>query len=266
MEIQNVSSSRLYNRLQSVNGLLTRNFWRTDRDAKCTCRRRPSTSLRHTRTGSRSDTATRRHLGRCGCGVAPGTDTLCAPSARDRRLCEKKHAFPPYARLTSTRTTLWHRRQRRTGCRGRDPPIFDLQGSSCVDDPQYFHKCFIFFRSAELLPERQNQSGFKWGKRWWILRWQWHQLDHYANNLQVAVIFICNAPSVQFLIQQLNKTVLEWQRMWHRLTRISTVRCLKFWSIITDLFTDFSQLVVRLTPTHISNDLIITRNWLIYWQ
>jgi len=93
MEIQNVSSSRLYNRLQSVNGLLTRNFWRTDRDAKCTCRRRPSTSLRHTRTGSRSDTATRRHLGRCGCGVAPGTDTLCAPSARDRRLCEKNMHF-----------------------------------------------------------------------------------------------------------------------------------------------------------------------------
>ena len=25
------------------------------------------------------------------------------------------------------------------------PPIFDLQGSSCVDDPQYFDKCFIFF-------------------------------------------------------------------------------------------------------------------------
>jgi len=24
------------------------------------------------------------------------------------------------------------------------PPIFDLQGSSCVDDPQYFDKCFIF--------------------------------------------------------------------------------------------------------------------------
>ena len=31
------------------------------------------------------------------------------------------------------------------------PPIFDLQGSSCVDDPQYFDKCFIFFLSAELL-------------------------------------------------------------------------------------------------------------------
>ena len=34
-----------------------------------------------------------------------------------------------------------YRRQRR---RGRDPPIFDLQGSSAVDDPQYFDKCFIF--------------------------------------------------------------------------------------------------------------------------
>jgi len=26
-----------------------------------------------------------------------------------------------------------------------DPhPTFDLQGSSCVDDPQHFDKCFIF--------------------------------------------------------------------------------------------------------------------------
>jgi len=41
-----------------------------------------------------------------------------------------------------------HRRQRR---RGRDPPIFDLQGSWCVDDPQYFDKYFIFFPSAKLL-------------------------------------------------------------------------------------------------------------------
>jgi len=32
------------------------------------------------------------------------------------------------------------------------PPIFDLQGSSCVDDPQYFDKTvFYFFPSAELL-------------------------------------------------------------------------------------------------------------------
>jgi len=62
-----------------------------------------------------------------------------------------KHAIPPYARLTSTRTTLWHRRQCRRGCRGRDPPIFDLQGSSCVDDPPIFSQVFYFFCSAELL-------------------------------------------------------------------------------------------------------------------
>ena len=30
-------------------------------------------------------------------------------------------------------STQQHRRQCRRGCRGRDPPIFDLQGSSCVD-------------------------------------------------------------------------------------------------------------------------------------
>ena len=46
-----------------------------------------------------------------------------------------------------------HRRQRRRGCslQGLRPPIFDLQGSCCDDDPQYFDKCFIFFSSAELL-------------------------------------------------------------------------------------------------------------------
>jgi len=39
-----------------------------------------------------------------------------------------------------------HRRQRRRGCRGHDPPpIFDLQGSSCVDDPQYFDKTVFYF-------------------------------------------------------------------------------------------------------------------------
>ena len=39
-----------------------------------------------------------------------------------------------------------HRRQRRRGCKGRDPQIFDLQTTT-----QYFDKCFIFFPSAELL-------------------------------------------------------------------------------------------------------------------
>jgi len=29
------------------------------------------------------------------------------------------------------------------------------------------------------VPESKlNQSVFKWGKRWWGLGWQWHQLDH----------------------------------------------------------------------------------------
>jgi len=44
-----------------------------------------------------------------------------------------------------------HRRQRRRGCRGRDPRIFDLQGSSCVDDPPMFWQVFYFFPSEELL-------------------------------------------------------------------------------------------------------------------
>ena len=42
-----------------------------------------------------------------------------------------------------------YRCQRR---RGRDPPIFDLQRSSCVDDPpQIFWQVFYFFPSVELL-------------------------------------------------------------------------------------------------------------------
>ena len=66
-------------------------------------------------------------------------------------------ALPQKARTGCARKCMFkigacvHRRQRRRGCRGRDPPIFDLQGSSCVDDSQYFDKCFIFFPSAELL-------------------------------------------------------------------------------------------------------------------
>ena len=49
------------------------------------------------------------------------------------------------------RTCDRHRRQRRRGCSGRDPPIFDLQGSSCVDDPPIFWQVFyFFFHSTEL--------------------------------------------------------------------------------------------------------------------
>jgi len=66
-----------------------------------------------------------------------------------------------------------HRRQRRRGCRGRDPRIFDLQGSSCVDDPPIFWQVFYFFPSEELL-NTASRSHF---------------------HLQC---------SVQFLIQQLN--------------------------------------------------------------
>ena len=67
------------------------------------------------------------------------------------------------------------------GLQGSLPPIFDLRGSSCVDDLPNILTCFIF----------SLQRNF------WIP--------------QVAVILICNAPSVQFLIQQLNRTAFEWQ-------------------------------------------------------
>ena len=43
------------------------------------------------------------------------------------------------------RTCDRHRRQRRRGCSGRDPQIFDLQGSSCVDDPPIIWQVFYFF-------------------------------------------------------------------------------------------------------------------------
>jgi len=39
--------------------------------------------------------------------------------------------------LIFNKITQKHRRQRRRGCRDRDPPIFDLQVSSCVDDPHF---------------------------------------------------------------------------------------------------------------------------------
>jgi len=35
-------------------------------------------------------------------------------------------------------------RQRRRACRGRDLPIFDLQGRPVLTTLQYFDKCFIF--------------------------------------------------------------------------------------------------------------------------
>jgi len=58
-------------------------------------------------------------------------------------------------RLDSLKTNnkaVVHRRQRRRGCRGRDLPIFDLQGSSCVDDPPpIFWQVFYFFPSAGVL-------------------------------------------------------------------------------------------------------------------
>ena len=46
--------------------------------------------------------------------------------------------FAPPRLLRLGTTAPLHRRQRRRGCRGRDTPIFDLQGSSCVDDPPIF--------------------------------------------------------------------------------------------------------------------------------
>jgi len=59
--------------------------------------------------------------------------------------------FAPPRLLRLGTTAPLHRRQRRRGCRGRDTPIFDLQGSSCVDDPPIFWQVFYFFPAAELL-------------------------------------------------------------------------------------------------------------------
>jgi len=55
-----------------------------------------------------------------------------------------------------------HRRQRRTGCRGRaTAQIFDLQGSSCVDDPppNIFDKCFTSGTSIKFIIQLRLQSG-----------------------------------------------------------------------------------------------------------
>jgi len=67
-----------------------------------------------------------------------------------------------------------HRRQRR---RGRDHPIFDLQGSSCVDDPQNILTSVLFFSL----------------QRNWIP--------------QVAVIFICKLQCAQCTV---NYRFINW--------------------------------------------------------
>ena len=41
-----------------------------------------------------------------------------------------------------------------------------------------FNNCCYTLILASLVPEILNQSRFKWGKRWWGLGIQWHQLDH----------------------------------------------------------------------------------------
>jgi len=41
--------------------------------------------------------------------------------------------------------------------------------------PTYSIKVPLITQSS---PERQNQSEFKWGKRWWGFEMRWHQLDH----------------------------------------------------------------------------------------
>ena len=38
-----------------------------------------------------------------------------------------------------------HRRQRRRGCRGRDPQYLTCRGRPVLATSQYFDKCFIFF-------------------------------------------------------------------------------------------------------------------------
>jgi len=95
------------------------------------------------------------------CGAASRTRSSCnvvrqaaalLPSQR-RVVDTTKLASQPHARLGQTTSATTsdrscsnltdrdvHRRQRRRGCRGRDPPF-----------PQYPDKCFIFFPLAELL-------------------------------------------------------------------------------------------------------------------
>ena len=123
-------------------------------------------------------------------------------------------------------TGLWlHRRQRR---RGRDPQYLTCGGRPVLTTPQYFDKCFSLQRN------------------FWIP--------------QVSVIFICNAPSVQFLIQQLNKTVFEYwyfYKVYHTTTIHGTHMNLKnntprlhhitpFWD---EKFINFPQTPLPSPPT-----------------
>jgi len=149
--------------------------------------------------------------------------------------------------------------------------------------PPLFWQVFHFFPSAELL----NTCALAVSLSVFV-SWGGTQLQLYATPKDLAAIdhdpdafeqcCCLPHPSGPSGWSRSHKTdaracVIYWQPrscFWSHVnvtpsTRISTV-CLNFSSIITDLFTDFSQLVMRLIPAHISSDLIINRNWLIYWK
>ena len=54
-------------------------------------------------------------------------------------------------------------------------PIFDLQGSSCVDDPRYFDKCFIFPSCGT--SEYHKSLSFSSAPYHTILRWKIHKFS-----------------------------------------------------------------------------------------
>ena len=63
----------------------------------------------------------------------------CAPGGQEISIdCCTAGAQQQWRRSSKCEQCHVHKRQRRRGRRGRDPPIFDLQGSSCVDDPPIF--------------------------------------------------------------------------------------------------------------------------------
>ena len=143
-------------------------------------------------------------------GVISHASLLLLPPPR----CRKKHAqaAPGNACSRSVHVSIGVNAAGVAGVT-TPSPIFDLQGSSCVDDSQYFDKCFIFFPSAELL-DTASRCHFSSAVRPVVTCGltactPGSSPGPTLGNEYGKTLPLPNAPSVQFLIQQLDKTAFE---------------------------------------------------------
>ena len=116
--------------------------------------------------------------------VQQSTDISCPPGPQQQTCSSGLAAIGPrWVRQTDRQTNG------RTPYRYVDPaphtaPVVPRNGKvktqiSCTH--YYYYTCLMASFPTQLskpVPEKYNQSGFKWGKRWWGFMIQWHQLDH----------------------------------------------------------------------------------------